>query len=108
MPAHRLVDKGKLHVLTVSRAKEIADHHLDRLQFILEEMGDRAWTLGELTKALFKHRRLQNVYEAALHETMAHIELLLESGDIAETPEERFVALGTERYLAGVKQVTLP
>ena len=99
MPAHRLVNRGRLNVLTVARAREIADHHAERLEFILDSMGTSTWALSDLTKALFKGRPLQNVYEAALHETMAHIEFLVGSGDIIETPEHRFIGSGSQHYL---------
>jgi hypothetical protein len=62
-------------------------------------MGTSTWSLAELTKKLFAHRRLNNVYEAALHETMAHIELQMRCGDVLNTPENRFVASGTQNYV---------
>jgi glyoxylase-like metal-dependent hydrolase (beta-lactamase superfamily II) len=105
MPAHRLVNRGRMHILTVSRARDISEHHLERLEFILDAMGTESWALGDLTKALFRHRSLQNVYEAALHETMAHVELLLSTGDIVETPEQRFAATGSQHYLAVLTKV---
>jgi glyoxylase-like metal-dependent hydrolase (beta-lactamase superfamily II) len=99
MPAHRLINRGKLNVLTAARAREIADHHIERVEVILEIMGTSSWSLGDLTKKLFAHRRLNNVYEAALHETMAHVELLIRCGDVLNTPENRFVGTGTQNYL---------
>ena len=66
---------------------------------ILEIMGSSSWSLGDLTKKLFAHRRLHNVYEAALHETMAHVELLVRHQDVVQTPENRFVGTGTQHYL---------
>ena len=99
MPAHRLINRGKLNVLTARRAREIAEHHLERIGAILEIMGSSSWSLGDLTKKLFAHRRLHNVYEAALHETMAHVELLVRHGDVLQTPENRFVGTGTQHYL---------
>ena len=99
MPAHRLINRGKLNVLTAPRAREIADHHIERVEVILEIMGTSSWSLGDLTKKLFAHRRLNNVYEAALHETMAHVELLIRCGDVFNTPEHRFVGTGTQNYV---------
>jgi glyoxylase-like metal-dependent hydrolase (beta-lactamase superfamily II) len=98
MPAHRLINRGKLNVLTAPRAREIAEHHLERLEAILDIMGTASWSLGELTKALFAHRSLHNVFEAALHETMAHVELLVRCADVVKTPEHRFVASGTQGH----------
>ena len=100
MPAHRLINRGKLNLITATRARVIVDHHAERVERILEIMGSTTWSVGELTKALFAHRSLDGVYHQALSETMAHIELLEGSGDIVKSPENRFTWSGSQRYLS--------
>ena len=99
MPAHRLMNKGRLNVVTAARARSIVDHHAERIERILGIMRSATWSLAELTRALFAGRDLRNVYGGALSETMAHVELLVGSGDITEDLQNRFVWRGSQNYL---------
>jgi glyoxylase-like metal-dependent hydrolase (beta-lactamase superfamily II) len=105
LPAHRLLNRGRLNIITSSRAREIADHHRERLHRILELLGANTWSLSDLTQSLFAHRSLQGVYQPALSETMAHVELLISSGDVALDPDGRFTWAGSQRYLDVLSKV---
>jgi hypothetical protein len=99
LPAHRLLNRSKLNVITAARAQVIVDHHAERLERILVLLGNTSWSLAEITQQLFAHRSLAGAYVPALSETMAHIELLVRSGDILHDHEDRFARTGSQHYL---------
>jgi glyoxylase-like metal-dependent hydrolase (beta-lactamase superfamily II) len=99
LPAHRLLNRGKLNIITAARAQVIVDHHVERLEQILELLGNTTWSLAEITRQLFAHRSLDGVYLPALSETMAHVELLIRAGDVLRDHEDRFAWSGSQHYL---------
>ena len=100
MPAHRLVNKGKINVMSALRAQSIIDHHIQRVHKILTLMGNETMNLENITRKLFSHFQLDGgSYQAAVSETFAHIELLIDSGDISIIEEEYASWNGTENYI---------
>ena len=99
MPAHRLVNKGKINVMTALRAQSIIEHHVQRIHKILSLMGTETMNLENITRKLFSHFQLDGgSYQAAVSETFAHLELLMDSDDIGIVEEEYAVWNGTENY----------
>ena len=99
LPAHRLLNKGKLNVMTARRAQSILLHHVQRIHRIIGIMGKEAMSLEAITKLLFSYRDMdRGNYHSALSETLAHMELLIDTGDVAEVSGNRLLWKGTEHY----------
>jgi glyoxylase-like metal-dependent hydrolase (beta-lactamase superfamily II) len=99
MPAHRLINKGKINVMTALRAQSIIDHHAQRLHKILTLMGTQTMDLEKITRTLFSHIQLDGgSYLSAASETFAHIELLVDVGDINFIEEGYASWNGSENY----------
>jgi len=99
LPAHRLMNRRRLHLLTARRAREILQHHRARLRRIVALLKEHGpLTVERLTALLFRPAQLQGPgFYAGLSETVAHLELLVEVGDVAlEGGSARWQ--GTERY----------
>ena len=99
LPAHRLYNRNKLNLLTVSRASEIVEHHLTRLDRILNRIGTEPKYLEEITRGIFSKRKLigGNLY-MALSEVVSHIELLEDLGDLHVGSDCSLRWLGTRNY----------
>ncbi len=104
LPAHRLLNKGKLNVMTARRAHSIMLHHIQRFHRILGIIGKEAMSLEAVTKLLFSYRDMDSSnYHSALSETLAHVELLIDTGDLTEVPGGRLLWKGSENYREAVK-----
>ena len=86
-------------MLTVQRAADIIGHHVSRLNRILRRVGPEPTALEEVTRGIFARRALVggNLY-SALSETVAHIELLEDAGDIELTTDRMLRWTGTENF----------
>lgn len=104
LPAHRLVNKGRLNLLKAPRATEILHHHIHRMRRIARHLAKGPLTVEELTRMVFSSRALSggNFY-AALREIVAHLEFMADAGDIAYTPEEKVIWLGSEHFVAAAE-----
>jgi glyoxylase-like metal-dependent hydrolase (beta-lactamase superfamily II) len=106
LPAHRLLNKGRLNVMTARRANSILLHHVQRINRILGFMGKEPTSLEAVTKQLFSYRDMDGGnYHSALSETMAHLEFLVDTGDLVEVSENRLLWNGTENYREAVKSL---
>ena len=107
MPAHRLFNNDKFNFQTAERAGEIIDHHASRLKHILGRIDTKPTGLEQITRGIFRHRKLigGNLY-MALSEVVAHVELLQDLGDIELTPENEVVRSGSENHKDFILQLT--
>ncbi|GBD11857.1 hypothetical protein HRbin23_01536 [bacterium HR23] len=106
LPAHRLLRRGRLNLLTAQRAREIVEHHIQRLRRILALVAGGKGTVEEVTRALFTPRQLAdgNVWPAVT-EVVAHLEFLVHAGDLYITPEGRLQATGSEGFVQAVEHL---
>lgn len=109
LPAHRLMHRGRLNLLTTLRAREIVEHHIQRLRRILSLVAGGRRTVEEVTRALFTPRQLAdgNVWPA-ITEVVAHVEFLQQAGDLEITHEGHLIPTGTERFVQAVHRLALP
>lgn len=98
LPAHRLFNRGRFNFQTVSRAKEIIDHHEYRLGRVMRRVGEGTTSLEEVTRRVFSRGALRggNLY-AALSEIVAHMELLEDTGDL-DVSDGKLRAAGAGNY----------
>ena len=88
MPAHRAFYRGQFNLVGLERATEIVEHHVDRCQALIDILKQWPCDLVSLTRDHFSHRELTDSnFFLALTEVMSHVELLIESGDVAVTGE---------------------
>lgn len=106
LPAHRLMHRGRLNLLTTTRAQEIVEHHIQRLRRILLLVDGGRRTVEEVTRALFTPGQLAggNVWPA-ITEVVAHLEFLEQAGDLQITPEGRLLATGSEGFVQAVHRL---
>ncbi|MBI4233306.1 MAG: MBL fold metallo-hydrolase [Chloroflexi bacterium] len=103
LPAHRLLSKGRLNLLTGRRALDIVQHHRQRMRRIVALLDSREHTVDSLTRTLFSYRELHGGnYYAAYTEVVAHLELLAQWGDVELRPDAQVRWLGTERFQEAV------
>ena len=108
LPAHRLLNKGKLNLITAKRAQEIIQHHEQRMHRIASILGREARTMGDITKKLFSHRPLsEGAFHMALTEVVAHLEVMIDSGDVATASENRVHWLGTENFGQHIRELSV-
>ena len=107
LPAHRLFNKGSYNFQTVRRAREIIQHHGQRLGRILNRMGRDGTSLEDLTRGFFAKRKLigGNLY-AAMSEVVAHIELLEDIGDIRMADDRGIHSTGSQNYKQLIHELT--
>ena len=106
LPAHRLFNRGRFNLVTADRAKEVIEHHSERMDRILRRIGPHPDSLESVTRGEFSHRKLQdgNLF-MALSEVVAHVELLQDFGDIELTPDSKLRHLGSRRFHQFVQQL---
>ncbi|MCS7206546.1 MAG: MBL fold metallo-hydrolase [Dehalococcoidia bacterium] len=109
LPAHRLLRRGRLNLLTTARAREIVEHHRQRLQRILSLVAEGKQTVEAVTRALFTPRQLAdgNIWPAVT-EVVAHVEFLAQAGDIEVLPDGRLRATGMEEFSRAVDRLASP
>jgi glyoxylase-like metal-dependent hydrolase (beta-lactamase superfamily II) len=99
LPAHRLLNKGKVNLVSADRAGQIIEHHLQRFNKIVAILGREERTLHEVTTQVFSYRRLDTgSYQQGLTEVVAHLELMEDCGDLSITPKGGVRWKGTEGY----------
>jgi len=100
LPAHRLYNKGKLNIQSVStRSEEIAKHHISRLNDIIQNIQRQSNTLEKITNQMFSRRKLKGInYYMALSEAVSHIELLEEYDDITIDSNNTIRWNGSKNY----------
>ena len=109
LPAHRLYNRGKLNIQAVSvRSKEIANHHISRLNDIIQHIQTQSNTLEKITTQLFSKRKLVGVnYYMALSEAVSHIELLEDCGDITINSNNTICWSGSKNYRQIINDLTI-
>ena len=99
MPAHRLLHKGNLNLINASRAIEISNHHVQRMDEIVEILGVNTRSIDEITQKLFAYRNLSGgILFFAYREVVAHIEFMLETQDLTVPSTNRIRWNGTDNY----------
>ena len=108
LPAHRLYNRGRFHLQTVKRARDIAQHHVRRCTRIVRKLEGQELTLEELTRATFPARKLSGGnFMSAVTEVTSHLELLLETGDVSITPKGKLRWHGTDTYRHHIASLAL-
>jgi glyoxylase-like metal-dependent hydrolase (beta-lactamase superfamily II) len=103
LPAHRLFNKGRFNFSDIGRIGEIIEHHAERLEMALDVVDGKGGTLTDVTRALFPRQTPSSpVYDLALTEAMAHVELLHESGDLDVVVDGALRSTGSRNYLGVV------
>jgi len=99
LPAHRLYNRDNLNIITVERADEIINHHINRLYRIVNWIGLEPKTLEQITEKIFSRRRLVggNLFPA-FQEIVSHLELLIESEDVQPVNIKEFRWKGTDNF----------
>ncbi|MCH7642306.1 MAG: MBL fold metallo-hydrolase [Chloroflexi bacterium] len=84
MPAHRLFNRGQFRMTDEQRATETIVFHLERCDTLVQAIESGHSDLESATRELFSYRPLTDSYHlmSAASETISHVELLEESGDI--------------------------
>ncbi len=84
MPAHRLFNRGEFRMTDESRAEETIAFHLERCDLLVEAVEKGYNDLEPATRELFSYRPLIGSYHlmSAASETISHVELLEETGDM--------------------------
>ena len=101
MPAHRLLNRGSLNLINASRAVEINNHHIERMDEIVGILGKNICSIDEITKKLFASRNLSApILFFAYREVVAHIEFMIETEDLTVASTNRIRWNGTENYRA--------
>ncbi len=90
-PAHRLFDNGQFNLLDSSeRAKEAILFHIDRCRDILRIIDGRPTSIEDIVVQHFPPSRLSGMGKAlAENEIRAHLEIMMECGDIRWTGENK-------------------
>ena len=84
MPAHRLFNRDRFRMTDERRAAETIAFHLERCDALVEAIEAGNSDLESATRALFSNRPLTDGYHlmSAISETISHVELLEENGDV--------------------------
>ena len=106
LPAHRLFNRGRFNFVTTERAREIIEHHSERMERILDRIESGPASLESVTRGEFSHRKLEdgNLF-IAIAEIVAHVELLQDLGDLDLTPDSKLRQLGSRRFHQFVQQL---
>ncbi|MSP79318.1 MAG: MBL fold metallo-hydrolase [Dehalococcoidia bacterium] len=104
LPAHRLLNRGKLNLVTARRATEIIEHHVERMGRITDLVGSSEMALLDLTPKMFRRPLDSSNFFMGLTETLAHLEFMVDSGDMRFTDHTKVVWNGTERYRQAVRE----
>ncbi|HCV26776.1 MAG TPA: MBL fold metallo-hydrolase [Dehalococcoidia bacterium] len=84
MPAHRLFNRDQFRMTDEGRAAETIAFHLERCDALVKAIDGGHTDLEPATRELFSYRPLTDSYHlmSAASETISHVELLEESGDM--------------------------
>lgn len=84
MPAHRLFNRGEFRMTDERRAAETIAFHLERCDKLVGAIEAGHSGLESATRELFSYRPLTDGYHlmSAASETISHVELLEETGDV--------------------------
>ena len=107
LPAHRLYNRSKFNFLSETRAGDLIQHHAQRLSAMMAKLRPERLSLEQLTRGIFERRKLEggNLF-AALTETVAHIELLQDAGDLEVSDDGQLNPTGTENYRQLINELT--
>lgn len=85
LPAHRAYYRGQFNPVRLSaRANEIINHHISRCYGLIEILKSGPRDMASLTGDHFAQRELSGGnFFLALTEVVSHVELLIETGDVA-------------------------
>ena len=108
LPAHRIFYNGQWNgVRLAERVDELIQHHADRCAAILAILNAGAKTPDEIAREHFEESLLEGFGSMmAANEIISHCELLIESGDVALTGENKYVTTGStgfERHIQELK-----
>ncbi len=107
LPAHRYFNRDKFNFINATRARDIIEHHGERLQQVLDTVGSHAVGLEDLTRRIFSHRTLEGTnFRAAMAETVAHVELLEDVGDLEVSDRPEIRTTGSGNYRQFIHQLT--
>jgi len=107
LPAHRYFNRDKFNFINTLRAKDIIEHHGERLEQMLNNIGSNAVGLEHLTRGLFEHRKLMGLnLRAAMAEVVAHIELLEDIGDLEITDRRELLRTGSDNHREFILELT--
>ncbi len=99
LPAHRYYNHARFNFVNALRARDIIEHHGERLGHILDTIGEGTVGLAPLTRGIFERRKLMGVnLRAAMAEVVAHIELLEDTGDVEVTDRRELRRTGQDNY----------
>ncbi len=99
LPAHRLLNREKTNLVSAHRASQIMEHHLQRMNRLVQILGQDKQTIHHLTVHLFDHRHLEGGnYSSAMTETVAHLEFMNDCGDLMIEEDGNVSWKGTWRY----------
>jgi glyoxylase-like metal-dependent hydrolase (beta-lactamase superfamily II) len=84
MPAHRLFNRNQFRMTDERRAVETIAFHLERCDALVRAIEDGYTDLELATRELFSYRPLTGSYHlmSAASETISHVELLEDTGDM--------------------------
>lgn len=84
MPAHRLFNRDEFRMTDERRGSETISFHLERCELLVEAVEKGFVDLEPATRELFSYRPLTDSYHlmSAASETISHVELLEETGDM--------------------------
>ena len=85
MPAHRLFNRDQFRMTDERRGTETIAFHMERCDLLVDAIERGHTELEPATRELFSYRPLVDSYHlmSAASETISHIELLEETGDMA-------------------------
>ena len=106
LPAHRFFNRSHFNFINGLRARDIIEHHGERLGHILDTIGEETVGLEALTRGIFERRKLMGInLRAAMAEIVAHIELLEDTEDLEVTDRREVRRTGRDNYKQVVNEL---
>ena len=99
LPAHRYFNRDHFNFINTGRARDIIQHHGERLAHIVEKLNGGEMGLEDLTRGIFEHRKLESDnLLAGLSEIVAHVEVLEDLGDVEVIDGIRIIRTGQSNH----------
>ena len=99
LPAHRYFNRDHFNFINTGRARDIIQHHGERLAHIVEKLNGGEMGLEDLTRGIFEHRKLESDnLLAGLSEIVAHVEVLEDLGDVEVIDGIRIIGTGQSNH----------
>jgi len=99
LPAHRYFNRDHFNFINTGRARDIIQHHGERLAHIVEKLNGGEMGLEDLTRGIFEHRKLESDnLLAGLSEIVAHVEVLEDLGDVEVIDGVRIIGTGQSNH----------